>query len=599
MRILSAGLAILFLPVAMAASTVSEEPRPNVLIIISDDQGVGDFGFMGNSVVQTPNLDRLAEESAVFTNFVVAAACSPTRSALMTGRDHLATGVWGVGPRNNLLRDEVLMPAFFKAAGYHTGYFGKRDGVYLLEQEVWHRGCDEAALTTTYQHHNPLRLTHLGSKQMEGWTCDIDVDQSLDFISRMQGHPWWCTTAFIIPHLPWETDDSYMQPFKDAGLSPALAACYGSIAQMDEALGRLLDGIERAGESENTIIVFMSDNGPSEREMSEADWAIRNPEGLRGFKSSAWENGIRSPLLVRWPGRIPPGERPQFAAVEDILPTLLDLAGISPDICPHHLPFDGISLRAVLENPDAMLPDRGVFRIVIAGRGGVGGSAGVINEPDSLPMHAQHTAWRGPRFKYHSFADGSSALYDLKSDPGEAEDVSHLHPEVAASYASQAHAHYDKILQSGRPFRMPLVKVGPTGRGYNVVNGTGATRISGDLQTRGVFHLVGFGSAVDVATYEVDVLEPGSYIISLVGESLGPPAGWTLTLQDEVEHRGKPAGQDEVVFGPITLDSARFRFNISTEDILKPNSVRTLHQIVFSRPKPDQKSIRNISMDRR
>ncbi|MEI8079342.1 MAG: sulfatase-like hydrolase/transferase [bacterium] len=123
----------------------SEKSRPNVLLIISDDQGFGDFGFNGNTLVRTPNLDRLAGESALFRNFTVAAACSPTRAALFTGRDHLLTGVWGVPPRANLLPDETRMPAFFKASGYRTLHVGKLDCAKMGKGDPRAFGWDELA----------------------------------------------------------------------------------------------------------------------------------------------------------------------------------------------------------------------------------------------------------------------------------------------------------------------------------------------------------------------------------------------------------------------------------------------------------------------
>ena len=131
------------------------ESKPNVLLIVSDDQGFSDFGFTGNPLVKTPVLDRLAAESAVFKNFVVAAACSPTRSALYTGREHLSTGVWGVPPRANLRPDEALMPAFFRAGGYRTFYAGKADTARLPESSPWDRGWDQGYFVSGYQHRDP------------------------------------------------------------------------------------------------------------------------------------------------------------------------------------------------------------------------------------------------------------------------------------------------------------------------------------------------------------------------------------------------------------------------------------------------------------
>lgn len=182
-------LALLLSSFVIAHSSFAAERRPNVLLIVSDDQGCGDFGFTGNKVVKTPHLDRLAAESAVFKNFVVAPACSPTRSSLFTGRQHLLTGTWGVGPRANMLRDEVRMPRYFQTAGYATGFFGKRDSIHWLEQDAWDLGCDEFEGVWGYDHLDPRMFTRNGVVEKKGWTCDIDVDNALSFIKRQGGNP--------------------------------------------------------------------------------------------------------------------------------------------------------------------------------------------------------------------------------------------------------------------------------------------------------------------------------------------------------------------------------------------------------------------------
>ena len=384
----------LFLPALIAMTMLIGQSglcqQPNVLLIISDDQGIGDFSFTGNEHVKTPNLDQLAQQSAVFQNFIVGPACSPTRSSLMTGRNHLKTGVWGVGARNNLMRDEILMPAFFKSAGYGTGYFGKRDGIFLLEMEAWFRGCDEASHVTGYVHKDATSITHKGPVKREGWTCDVDVDTSLDYIKRQSDKPWWCCTAFILPHLPWEPDERFAKPYRDAGHSDLLADCYGCIAQLDDAVGRLLRGLEELGQADNTIVVFMSDNGATYKGMSEADIDSRNALDLKGQKSTVWENGIRVPLMFRWPDHILPGERPQFFTVEDVLPTLIDLTGMETARLPQHLPFDGISMKQALDDPEIQDVDRSVFRVAISFEGAVGGPRAVVNEPDEVTIEEQH-----------------------------------------------------------------------------------------------------------------------------------------------------------------------------------------------------------------
>lgn len=428
--------------------------RPNVLLIVSDDQGFSDFGFTGNPLVKTPVLDRLAAESAVFKNFVVAAACSPTRSALYTGREHLSTGIWGVPPRANLRPDEALMPAFFRADGYRTFYAGKSDTARLPESSPWDRGWDQGYFVSGYQHRDPTLPNRGTTLEAKGWTVDLVTDLILDFVREPRPEPWFATAAYITPHLPWVCDEKFSAPFLAQGLSPDLARCYGSIAQMDAAIGRLLAGVRAIGQADNTVVVFLSDNGMShkaevDRELATTDWAKRNVHGLRGHKTTVWENGIRVPLLVRWPGQIAPGERKQFGAVEDILPTILDLAGLRPDAV-KHLPFVGVSLRPALRDAAVVRERAPAFRIAISGAG----SPKLQDESNPRPRRFEdhHLVLRGERFKFHAFPGGKSALFDLAADPVEASDVAARFPEIVASMSVSLREQWAALLATGRAF---------------------------------------------------------------------------------------------------------------------------------------------------
>ena len=428
--------------------------KPNVLLIVSDDQGFSDFGFTGNPLVKTPVLDRLAAESAVFKNFVVAAACSPTRSALYTGREHLSTGVWGVPPRANLRPDEALMPAFFRADGYRTFYAGKSDTARLPESSPWDRGWDQGYFVSGYQHRDPTLPNRGTTLEAKGWTVDLVTDLILDFVREPRPEPWFATAAYITPHLPWVCDEKFSAPFLAQGLSPDLARCYGSIAQMDAAIGRLLAGVRAIGQADNTVVVFLSDNGMShkaevDRDLATTDWAKRNVHGLRGHKTTVWENGIRVPLLVRWPGQIAPGERKQFGAVEDILPTILDLAGLRPDAV-KHLPFVGVSLRPALRDAAVVRERAPAFRIAISGAG----SPKPQDESNPRPRRFEdhHLVLRGERFKFHALPGGKSALFDLAADPVEASDVADRFPEIAASMSVSLREQWAALLATGRAF---------------------------------------------------------------------------------------------------------------------------------------------------
>lgn len=450
--------ALLLAPLAALPAADASAKKPNVLFIISDDQGFGDFGFNGNKLVRTPNLDRLAAESAVYLNFVVAAACSPSRAAFFTGRDHLLTGVWGVPPRANLRADETRMPAFFKASGYHTMHVGKLDCAKKGQSNPSLFGWEDWLGGGGYEHRDPMIFQPGNNRRGKGWTADIWTDYTLKFIREHRNQPWFASVAFIIPHLPWVCDEKYSAPFIAQGCSANLAACYGSIAHLDECIGRLLDGLRETGQDQRTIVVFVSDNGPTSPEAKHSDadgnvpgedWPKRNVARLRGHKAMVWENGDRVPLLVRWPGQIAPGERKQFGGAEDILPTLLDLSGIKPDILPHQ-PFSGVSLRPSLNDAAVTVDHPNVFRMAIAGPG----SPRIVADVKQRKFEDHHLTLRGPRFKYHALPGGKSALYDLDADPGETIDVQSKFPDVTSLMGQECRQRWDEVVHSERAFVM-------------------------------------------------------------------------------------------------------------------------------------------------
>lgn len=561
---LAAAALLLALPAVLRAAAPTALPsRPNVLVIISDDQSYSDFGFTGNARVRTPAIDRLAAEGAVFRNFVVAAACSPSRAAIYTGREHLSTGVWGVPPRANLRRDEVLMPAFFKAAGYRTLHVGKADCTRTYESQPWQRGWDNAfVIDGGYLHRDPI-ITHKdGSGKVEGWTADIMTDRALEFIRGAGNDPWFMTVAYIIPHLPWVCDEAFSAPFLKQGLSPQLAACYGSIAQLDAAVGRLLAGLSAAGQDQRTIVLFVSDNGmtdkdPDSKPLSEEDWALRNRDRLRGHKATVWENGIRVPLLVRWPGRIAPGDRPQFGCAEDILPTLLDLAQVPANSQPH-LPFTGVSLRAALEDPAAADRHPGAFRMAIAFAGSPRAPTGIVPDPHALRYEDHHLTLREARFKFHALPGGETALYDLTADPGEAADVRGQYPEAAARLAQECRRRWDDVIAGGRAFGMPtLVVGGPAAqtnarrRGVSLVPASAAQTLSGKVRVVAQT-AQGFAQAGDGASYAIEVREASRYQVMVRGQGLDACAPLRVELGGQVLSpvKGAPTA---ISFGVVTL----------------------------------------------
>lgn len=541
---------------------------PNILLIISDDQGYGDYGFTGNDLVQTPNLDRLAKEGAFYPHLMVAPACSPTRSSLLTGRNHLDVGIWGVGPRGDVRRDEVIMPQFFKQAGYKTWLFGKWDGAKMMELGPVERGFDWfCGIGGGYLQKRPLLCYPDRAEWTDGWSVELITDEAIRKIKEAGDAPWLMYMAHIIPHTPWECPDSYADIYREKGCSELLSQCYGSITQMDHEIGRLLDAVRAAGQADNTIVLFLSDNGPTEDRPAHVnnnyryaqhseDWAKRNPLNLTGQKGEIWDNGIRSPLLVRWPRQIDPGIRDHVIASEDILPTLLDLTQIPEMKRPAHQPFDGKSFRASLE--DARFTDeRDIFRLALAGPGEPGPTTrtGIIPDARETDYSKLHTVLRRGMYKFHHLPGGEFRLYDMQNDPGEKNDLSRKMPERTQAMAQRCRELWDDIASRNRTFPMRQMKVDNADRPWIRSWTLHANRALGfDGEMRSVFYggARGFSHPGDRADYTVEVQRPLTVSFVAEGKGLDQCAPISLLIDGKpVEVKSRSA--DNIVFGSAAL----------------------------------------------
>ena len=401
-----AFLTIIAAVISVGAIAAPARP-PNVIVVLADDQGWADLGVNGNTQARTPHLDALARSGARFEHFFVQPVCAPTRAEFLTGRYYARTGVRGVDSGYERLNaDESTLADAFKAAGYATGAFGKWHNGGQGPYHPNARGFDEfyGFSGGHWGWYFDAPLEHNGRDvRGRGYIADDLTGRAIEFMERNRGRPFFCYLAFNTPHSPFCVPEEYWEKWKDAELplrSPdarenltATRAVHAMNENLDWNVGRLLAQLERAGVAEETIVVYFSDNGAN---------TPRWNAGMKGRKTSVDEGGVRSPLFVRWPGRVRPGTVVrEIAGAIDLYPTLLKLTGVARTGAK---PLDGLDVSPLLMGTASNWPERRIFNSWM-GRQGV----------------------RTPRFRL----DDKGALYDLNNDPGQREDVSGRHAEIA------------------------------------------------------------------------------------------------------------------------------------------------------------------------
>ncbi|NLF39504.1 arylsulfatase [bacterium] len=395
---------------------------PNVIFILTDDQGYGDLSCHGNPLLRTPAIDRLHAESVRFTDFHVAPVCTPTRGELMTGRDALCNGATFVCMGRSLLRAGLpTMADIFAANGYHTGHFGKwhlgdnypyRPHDRGFHESVYHPGFGITSAPDYFG--NDYMDDHYRHKdeieEYKGYCTDVWFEQALDWMGgcRKRNEPFFAYIATNAPHGPLWVPNQFREPYLGRAKYHE-ASFFGMIACIDENVARLESFLHSSGLRENTILIFMTDNGTAVGE------GVFNA-GMRGKKASVYEGGHRVPFFIRWPqGGIGGGRDVQgMTRSTDVLPTLISLCGLRIDA---GLAFDGVSLAGALRNGKEPVPDR--MAVVQYGHSNEG-VWGYTQEDMAAVLWRQ---WR--------LVNGCE-LYNIATDPGQTTDVAAAHPDIAA-----------------------------------------------------------------------------------------------------------------------------------------------------------------------
>lgn len=433
--------------------------RPNIILIMTDDQGYGPVGKHGHPWLKTPNLDALHDSSTRFTRFLVSPTCSPTRSAIMTGRHPMRNGITHtILERERMTLNAVTLPQVLKTVGYTTGIFGKW---HLGDEEPYqphNRGFDEAFIhgaggigqaydcscadAPQNKYFDPA-IRHNGSfVKTKGFCTDVFFTAALGWIqdAKENDKPFFAYITTNAPHGPFIAPPENAKRFTDLGFTDEQAGFYGMIENIDHNMGRLLQKTESWGLLKNTVIIFMSDNGmtgggsgrPGEAMGKLPDGTPMLPynAGMKGLKGSPEEGGVRVPFFVRWDGQIQPGrEVDRIAAHLDILPTLAQLAGAA-------LPanqVEGRSLLPLIADPKAAWDDR--LLVTHVGRWKTG------EEPDDHQW--QGFALRNQQYRFVN----NKELFDMQIDPGQKTNIFDQQPDVVADMR----AYYETWWKQTRP----------------------------------------------------------------------------------------------------------------------------------------------------
>jgi arylsulfatase A-like enzyme len=407
--------------------------KPNIVIVMTDDQGWGDFSITGNQNLHTPNIDRLAQDGALFTHFYVTPVCSPTRSEFLTGRYHPRSGVYHTsegGERINL--DETTIADIFKNAGYVTAAFGKWHSGMQYPYHPNGRGFDEfyGFCSGHWGDYFSPPLEHNGRiVRGEGYMPDDLTNKAMQFIEKNRNNPFFLFIPYNTPHSPMQVPDKWWDKFKEKDLEmrgpfpdkehlehtrAALAMC----ENIDWNVGRLMDRIRDLNLEENTIVLFLNDNGPN---------GNRWNGGLKGIKGSTDEGGVLSPLFFQWKGTIKAGKRiTEIAGVIDLLPTLADMAGIDAST---ENSLDGISIKPLLMDDKAQWHDR----IIFSHWGG-------------------RVSGRNQQYRY----DHTGQLFDMINDPGQKKDIAAEKPDIALWFKDQVESWRKDVIGDSKKDQRPF-----------------------------------------------------------------------------------------------------------------------------------------------
>jgi arylsulfatase A-like enzyme len=576
---------LLSLVVLGATTILGAADRPNVVLIMTDDQGSGDFGIMGNKAIETPNIDAMAQRSASMTTFYVSPVCSPTRACLMTGRYNYRTRCIDtyIG-RSMMDPDETTVAEILSGAGYATGVFGKwhlgdcypmRPIDQGFQEALVHRGGGLAQPSEPRENNrrytDPV-LFHNGQQvQTTGYCADVYFDAALRFIeqSHAAGKNFFAYVATNTPHDPfhdvpeellrhYQTKTEQLSALIVGQRTPeqlakevdSLARIASMITNVDQNVGKLFTKLDQLGITDNTLVMFLVDNGPNTR---------RYVGPRRGMKSEVHDGGVRSPLWLHWPARFAAGRQcDQLAAHIDLTPTILDACGVAR---PANVRFDGVSLLPLLEGRDVAWPERTI--VLQSHRGDV-------------PVRYHHFMIRDQRWKLlHASGFGRERfegepqfeLYDMANDPMESKNLAAEKPDIVAHFKQAYDAWFDDV-SSTRPdnYAPPRIWIGTPHENPTVL-------------TRQDWRQ-GTWAPDSVGHWELHLAEAGVYDIHLDFDAKAEPATAVVNIGDVKVQAAVDASANTFVFRDVQLAAGDTRLGAWLEH---DGTARGVYQVSVSK----------------
>lgn len=535
-------------------SDSKEIRKPNIVLIVSDDQGWGDLGITGNSQVITPNIDKLALNGVQFSRFYVNPVCSPTRAEILTGRYHPRGGVYSTsrgGERLDL--DEKTIAEIFQADGYKTAAFGKWHNGSQPPYHPNNRGFEEYygfASGHWGNYFSPM-LEHNGVvTQGNGFIIDDLTNHAMDYIEENSNDPFFVYLAYNTPHSPMQVPDVWWEKYKDASIDSThrngdkekldkTRAAYALCENLDWNVGRVVDKLDSLKLLENTIVIYMSDNGPN-------GW--RWNDGLKGIKGSTDEGGVRTPFIMYWKEQLKPQIISQIASTIDILPSLIDLAGITN---PFHNPLDGVSLKPLLTGATEDWQDRYVYSHW-------SGNVSIRNQQYML--------------------DKDNQLFDLSTDPGQFHPIEQPSDAILAPIAKAKEEWINSVLAELDRNRQEIFPVGYKDSKHTLLPARDGIPHGGiersSIHPNSSF-FTNWTSTTDSLTWDTDILTSGEYKATVFYTCKNSAVGSILLLnqgENEVRTVIKEAHDSEF----LNVEYDRSPRDESFEKDYKPMEIGTI-----------------------